>query len=64
MASIEHTLANAGKPEELGPATGPGNAQDSAPAIVESSLDMSWTEFCSALQVPAFLLAITGFADL
>jgi hypothetical protein len=32
--------------------------------IVESTADQTWAEFCSTLEEPAFLLAITGFADL
>jgi hypothetical protein len=32
--------------------------------IIESCIEQPWAEFCSALDKPAFLLPITGFAEL
>jgi hypothetical protein len=32
--------------------------------VIESWTEQPWAEFCSALEQPAFLLPITGFAEL
>jgi hypothetical protein len=32
--------------------------------VIESCMEQPWAEFCSALDKPAFLLPITGFAEL
>lgn len=32
--------------------------------VIESFTEQPWAEFCSALDKPAFLLPITGFAEL
>lgn len=44
----------------------PGGAAlcDPAAPVVETSMDMSWAEYCGSLRRPAFLLPDSGFADL
>ena len=64
IASTERSASGNSAPAETvggsvraGELRGPGT-------IVESTAEQTWAEFCSTLEEPAFLLAITGFADL
>jgi hypothetical protein len=52
-----------------GAGTKPADANRQTPdtfhnQVIESWTEQSWAEFCMELDQPAFLLPITGFADL
>lgn len=63
-ATTERDNASDCKPKEVGHGHSVYADLDGHSPVIESTAEQTWAEFCAALDGPAFLLAVTGFADL